>query len=91
MNTNEITYPRLIEAIYKNLADEELKYNVFEDAEFHYKYDKFHEKYIDPEYEKEYDKGVEMYEKLNELVFGLSEKSFKIGFQSALLLLRGGI
>ena len=55
-----VTYPRLIKAIYENLTDADLKYNVIEDEEFNEKYDRFYTQYIDPEYAKSFDEGMDL-------------------------------
>lgn len=87
MFNKRITNKRIMEAIYNELNDEDVKKNVFETKELNEKYDSFYDEYIKPLYPMDFDKASDAFFKFNNTVWEYNRKGFEAGFQAAMELL----
>lgn len=86
-NEKAVTRKRLIDAVYSDLCDTELKRNAIETEEIVKEMNAFTDKYIEPIFEKDPDLYDILSEEFIKLVFDYCRRGFEVGFESAMVLL----
>lgn len=83
---NTITYERLMEALYKELMDEEIARNAIETEEMQNKLCDYEKKYLSPYFKLSYDLYCKEWNDVSDIAYSYCRGGFYAGFKAAVAL-----